>query len=621
MSSLMSFISRHAAQAMVVATVLLVAPTVLFASEPTGPLTAEPTVPRPLTTNPCVVTVYSATDLIANDSMPFERPVDCPPPWSKIVLEADLTSLVRTNSVANMRIQLYDNISNGTWILYMGAPQINAGVPSWRVERDLTDYAALFRAPGEWFIELQHDWDNASPSFPEDSAQGEVRLLFYPQSVANPAPRVPDGVFAQDVLQTLPRNIVKAYVEVLAQGLDETDLSNSSDRFWYTCMPNGSIATYPALLNQFALGDDWGASLSSTRLGCNGGSFREVEVWLDDRIFLGIAPIFPWLPSNIHRNFRNTLDQPVPSAHGLNFIPYRLDVTPFASELNDGSAHRLTVRVVGDRGPVPVHVRAEGKLFVYRDAKRSVVSGAITRNTLAHATPAVTRSFTPAADALSGTVGTQDSRKMEVVGYVDTSAGRVYSAVYTETYFNNQQSVLVDGLVFPAFRSYVTLVNLDSRVVQASASLRAGTVIERNVTRVQYPLRLAFGMAGSILDPLGEGYVAFPARATAIADQTRLQITDQWRGPTRYITALRDHFAGRRSRVYGYSVPDFEYDWASQRDYVFLDTLAGCYTAARITSSGVLVGSSTGTGCPGGVNNNAWHTRPDGSPENMGWVP
>ena len=154
-----SFISRHGVQALAVAVTLLVAPMIACASEPTGPLTVEPTVPRPLTTNPCVVTVFSSTELISFDSMPFERPTTCPPPWSKIVLEADMTSVVRTNSVANLRIQMNDNITNGTWILYMGAPQINGGVASWRVERDLTDYAALFRAPGEWAVELQHDWD------------------------------------------------------------------------------------------------------------------------------------------------------------------------------------------------------------------------------------------------------------------------------------------------------------------------------------------------------------------------------------------------------------------------------------------------------------------------------
>lgn len=613
-------LSRRALALAFVTASLSVMSLLSFASEPTGPLTAEPTVPRPLGANPCVVTVFSGVELLQYDSMPFEPPAGCPPPWSKIVLEADVASTWRSNSMANLRIEMSENLSNGRWILYMGAPQINADTPTWRVERDLTDYAALFRTPGEWAIELDHDWDNAAPGIPEDAATGDVRLLFYPQTPDYPAPRVPDGVYAQDILQTFPRNIVKAHVEVLAQGLDEADLSNTSDRFWYSCMPNGSIATYPALLNHFALGDDWGPGLSNSPLGCNGGSFREVEVWLDDRIFLGIAPLYPWLPSNMHRNFRNTFDKPVPSAHALDFIPYRLDVTPFAAKLNDGVAHRLTARVVGDRGTV--HARVEAKLLVYRDPKLTFVPGDITRNTLTHATPVVTRALSATGDVLTGTVGTQASRKMEVVGYVDTSGGRVYSAVVTEAYFNNQQTLRVEGLVFPNYRVYATILGLDSRVVQGNARVRGGVVIERDVTNVQYPLRLAYGMRGVIRDPYGEGYFAFPFNAVAVVDQTRLHVGDQWRGATHYVSALRDHFAGRHTREFHYDgTGDVDSDWASQRDYVFLDSRAGCYTAARITAAGALVGSSTGAGCPGGVNNNAWNTRPDGSPDTMGWAP
>lgn len=594
----------------------------LFASEPTGPLTAEPTVPRPAT-KPCVAALFTDADLITYDLLPFVAPPACPPPWSKVVLEADLSSRIRSNSVANLRIQMTDRSTDAHWILYMGAPQVNAGAPSWRVERDLTDYAALFHSTA-LNAELDFDWDNVNPGIAADWLHGNVRLLFYPQGIDAPAPRVPDGVFPQNVAQTLPRNIVKAYVEVLAQGLDDGDhdpwLRTGNDRHWYACVPDASIAAYPALRNQFALGDDWGASISSSPLGCNGGSFREAEVWLDDTLFLGIAPIFPWLPSNVHREFRNTVDTPVPSAHALDFIPYRVDITPFAARLNDGIPHRLTVRIVGDTGAV--HMRTEGKLFVYRDPKLSVVTGGITRNTLAHARPTVTPVFTSAPDTVSGTIDTYASHKSDVAGYVITSAGRVNSAVHTEATFHEQQSIRVDGLGTFGARRYATLIALDSNVLQGSARMLGATVIERDATVVQSPLRLAFGLSGFLLDNGDGGFDELPSHGTTVADQTRLLFTDQWRGPTHYTTALRDHFAGRHTRDAGPpGGEDIESDWSSQRDYVFLDSLGGCYTAARLTTSGALTGSSTGAGCPGSVNTNAWYTRPDGSPENMGWAP
>ena len=202
----------------------LLVPYVSCASEPTGPLTAEPTVPRP-STKPCVVPLFTDTALITGDDVLFAAPPDCPPPWSKIVLEGDLSSVLRSNSVANVRVELFDPNTEARWILYMGAPQINAGATAWRVERDLTDDAALFRRKGELHVQLDYDWDNANPDpdFDQDQARGGVRLLFYPAGTDAPAPRVPDGVYAQDVTQALPRNIVKAYVEVLAQGLDAMD--------------------------------------------------------------------------------------------------------------------------------------------------------------------------------------------------------------------------------------------------------------------------------------------------------------------------------------------------------------------------------------------------------------
>ena len=611
--------------ALVGAAALSTAPSLSLASEPAGPLTAEPTVPRP-PTKPCVVSVFTDVEMVTNfDTAPLEVPAGCAPPWSKIVLEGDLTSVTRTNSVANLTISLITSGTSAQWTLFMGAPQIHSGVPTWRVERDLTDYSALFRSTGPLHLQLDGQWDNQSPGVPSDSVHGSVRLLFYPQSTDAPAPRVPDGVFAQDVRQILPRNIVKAYVEVLAQGLDDEAIDPwfraSNDRFWYTCVPTASIAAYPALRNQFAPGDDWGASLTSPPEGCNGGSFREAEAWLDDSTFLGIAPVFPWLPSNAHRRFRNALDAPVPSAQALNFIPYRLDITPFAYKLNDGAPHRLSVRIVGDTDRMLAW--SEGKLLVYLDPKRTVVPGAIVFNTLAHARPRVSPAFRVGGDVLDGTVGTTDSRKTDVVGYLETSSGRVYSAVHTESAFNDQQSIHVDGLVFPSYRRYSALLALESRVLQSSVRMRGDTVLESDVSNVQYPLRLAYGMSGFLEDTYDKGdFLEVPLTATFIADQSRQAITDHWRGATHYTTALRDHFAGRHAREFlGPDGPYVESDWSSQRDYVFLDTLGGCYTAARLTTAGALTGSSTGAGCPGGVNNNAWYTRPDGSPENMGWAP
>lgn len=579
-------------------------------SEPTGLLTAEPSVPRPDTT-PCVVELFSGVAITGFDTFSYAPPAACPPPWTKVVFEMDMTSDIRTGSVGNVRISL-SHPDDGDFLLFMGAPQIHAGAPTWRVERDLTDYAALLKQPDSLGL-LEHTWDNASPSVDEDSVTGTARLVFYPPSKAQPAPRVPDALFTDGHEYTLPRNIVRAYVEVLAQGLDNI---GASDRLWYTCMPDAAIASFPGLINPFTIGDDWGGTISSSPMGCNGGAWREAEVLIDG-VLVGTAPIFPWLPSNLHRRFEDTLDLPVPSAHAINFIPYRLDVAPYAARLDDGTPHTLTVRAAGDTQAFGSNFETDGKLFVYLDPGKSVVTGAVTMNSIASATPTVASTFTPDGDRLRGQVDTRVVRDTHLHGYVDTSAGRIYSTVHQHTRFRNLQDVLVDGLTYPNHRGYAQHVDLHSRVGQTSRRTRAGVTLSLDQVVVRSPLLLGYAAVGR-MDDSGEGFTASIEAAAAAVDQLRNQKTDQTRGAVHYTSQLRDHFTGRRlhDAVAGTDIP-----WRSTRTYSFANSLGDCYRTKRTTNAGALTLAVTGGGCPGGVNSVSWFARPDGSPENLGWVP
>jgi hypothetical protein len=580
-------------------------------SAPTGPLTVDPTVPRPDTT-PCVVELFNGVAITGFDSFSYAPPADCPPPWSKVVFEMDMTSVIRTGSYGNVRISL-SHPDDGDFLIFMGAPQIHAGLASWRVERDLTDYASLLSGT-DFLGLLEHDWDNSSPSVDEDVVTGSARLVFYPPSATQPAPRVPDVVFTDEHAYTMPRNIVRAYVEVLAQGLDNIGVS---DRLWYTCMPDDQLALFPGLNNPFTIGDDWGATLSSSSIGCNGGSYREVEV-LVDGVLVGTAPIFPWLPSNLHRRFEDTLDLPVPSAHAINFIPYRVDVTPIASRLDDGTPHTLTVRAAGDTQPFGTNFQLDGKLFAYLDPGKTIVTGAVTMNTVSPAMPTVTSAFSPDADRLLGEVDTRVVRDTHLHGYVDTSAGRIYSTVHQHTRFRNTQEVFVDGVTYPDHRGYAQHVELHSRVGQTSRRTLGAATLGLDQVVVRYPLKLGFGATGRMEDNGEGGFFAAIDAAAAAVDQLRNQKAYQRRGAVTYASKLRDHFTGRRmhDEVAGTDVP-----WRSTHTYSFADSLGDCYRTKRSTNAGALTLGVTGGGCPGGVNSVLWFVRPDGSPDNMGWVP
>src|SRR5574340_687014 len=113
---------------------------------------ADPALPAPAT-KPCTVQLFPREDFgpagenTRMDSVPhtfnYQPPADCEGPWSKVVLQADFSvdpghQYDRTASI------WLDGIS-----IYFGTTQEpSPGMgPSWRIERDLTDYSSLLRSP------------------------------------------------------------------------------------------------------------------------------------------------------------------------------------------------------------------------------------------------------------------------------------------------------------------------------------------------------------------------------------------------------------------------------------------------------------------------------------------
>jgi hypothetical protein len=329
--------------------------------------------------------------------------------------------------------------------IYLGSPQISADIPTWRVERDLTDVSRLFQRTHPIFITAYFD----NPNQVDDEVlqiTGRVgRLVFYPPTASTPAQRRADAVFglgseSQDnngsasLTRVFPRNIQQAHLDVLARVLGA---SSGIERSWWACVPDSAIAAHPYLRNGFAIGNARANEVAPLQ-GCGGGSFRELEVLIDGQL-AGLAPVFPWLTSNISTLVRNTVDLPAPSVQALNLAPVRVDLTPFAGLLNNGVAHEITVRLVNGSGYV------SGTLLLDLDEGRAVVPGAVTRNTLASqvAAPVETVALNEQSvivgelDArhLTGTVTTRSNREYRIEGYVDTSRGRVQSFVYSNNRF------------------------------------------------------------------------------------------------------------------------------------------------------------------------------------------
>jgi hypothetical protein len=392
-------------------------------------VTADPPVPRPHTT-PCVVPLFTGLQFV-DFSVPtyqYTPPADCPGPWKKVVLTADFSV------TAGRQFDRTAVVDMGFVNLYFGTtaePRHNLA-PSWHIERDVTDYSALFTSPQTGDVIL----GNVVNSTYTGIISGSAALEFYPASEHDGAPRVPDAVYplrqsngsggfnepaflftSADQLAssfTLPTNVEKAYLDVITQ-------SQIGDEFWYTCVPN-----------------DVTGELQS----CGNTAFREAEVSIDGQP-AGVAPVYPWIYTGGVDPF---FWEPIPGVQTLNFVPYRVDLTPFAGVLSNGQSHTVAMSVFN----ADSYFSATATLLLYLDHGSTQVTGAVTKNTIGSGpSPSVNEDVTTDASGnVSGTVTVNSFRNFKVAGYVNTSHGKVNTEVRQKVNFNNSQSFNINATTY-----------------------------------------------------------------------------------------------------------------------------------------------------------------------------
>jgi hypothetical protein len=338
---------------------------------------------------------------------------------------------------------------------------------SWHIESDLTDYSALFKTAQPGMVQL----DNLVNSTFTGILSGSGELRFYPAAPRTTAPPSADVVLplsagpnggtvalattASSLARTftLPTNIERAVLDVYAQ-------SQAGDEFWFSCVP-----------------DDLTGPLQS----CGGTAFREAEITVDGRL-AGVAPIYPWLYTGA---IDPNLWKPIPSVQTLNFIPYRVDLTPFAGVLSDGQPHTLAVSVFGANN----HFATTASLLLFLDHRSTRTRGAVLVDTLTAPTPTVTTNITTAADGtISGPVDNTETRLFRIVGFVDTSHGRVRTEIDTAIRFANRQ------------RFDITAALYHQRITQTTGILVRTRTDERNrrtdqIVQLDWPLTIDFAFA------------------------------------------------------------------------------------------------------------------------------
>ena len=427
-------------------------------------VTADPNVTRPSTT-PCVVQLFSGAQFFDFnvENFNYAPPSNCPGPWAKVVLEADIN--------LNAGIQ-YDRTANfwlGPVNIYFGTtaePSPNLG-PSWHIENDLTEYSSIFYAAQSG----QADIGNTLCCGLTSTIFASASLEFYPLASGQTAPVAADvvlplsagstgGTVALNTTSstlagtfTMPTNIQSAYLDVYAQ-------SQSGDEFWYTCVPS-DVAT----------------ELQS----CSNTGFRETEITIDGQP-AGVAPVFPWI-------FTGGIDPylwfPIPGVQTLNFTPYRVNLTPFAGVLSNGQPHTVSLSVYNANN----YFSATASLLLYLDASTTQVTGSVTKNTLAGPNPVVTENLNVQPTFTTGTVGISSKRSFEISGYINSARGPVTTRVQQTVTFSNDQYFNITG------SAYVQNISQVSQVSSETKTSGGGMATKFTNQSFNFPLTLDISLA------------------------------------------------------------------------------------------------------------------------------
>jgi hypothetical protein len=422
-------------------------------------VTADPNVPRPSTT-PCIVELFKDASFydFNVENFSYTPPAECPGPWQKVVLEADVN--------LNAGVQ-YDRTANfwlGPVNIYFGTtaePSPNLG-PSWHIENDLTDYSSIFYTAQSG----QADIGNTLCCGLTSTIYASAALEFYPVPSGQPTPQSADQVYAlsagpsggtvtlntgTDALAatfTLPANVQGAYLDVYAQG-------QSTDEFWYTCVPS-DVAT----------------ELES----CSNTAFRETEITIDGQP-AGLAPVFPWI-------FTGGIDPylwfPIPGVQTLNMIPYRVNLTPFAGLLSNGQPHTVSLSVYN----ADSYFSATASLLIYLDHNATQVTGAVTQNTLTSPSPTITENLHVNSNYIHGNVVVASNRNFVISGYANTSHGKVTTRVSQRVNFSSNEFFTITA------NQYLQEISQTSKI--SSTTSVAGGKEQPEVTTQTYnfPLNL-----------------------------------------------------------------------------------------------------------------------------------
>jgi hypothetical protein len=518
------------------------------------PATADSKVPRPHT-KPCVVQLFQNLEFA--DFTPkvfnYTPPAKCHAPWAKVVFTADFT--VTEGRQFDRTASFYVGHAN----IYYGttAEPSSTVSPSWHVERDVTDLSAIFKTAQTGEADLGNFVGTSGGVVYNGIIYADAALEFYPASWFAPPPPTADIVVPMPDAEggaatlnttssqltqpvTLPTNVERVYLDVITQ-------SQIGDEFWYTCVPN---------------------DVASELQSCGNTGFREAEISIDDQP-AGVAPVYPWIYTG---GIDPYLWRPIPGVQTFDFVPYRVDLTPFAGLLSDGQQHTIALSVFNANN----YFLATANLLVFTDHRSKKVTGGILSNNLSAApSPVVSENIKTASNGdITGTVSVASTRDYAITGYVNTSHGKIESTAAQHIEFKNTQMFNITSTTY--------VQDIEQRTeTRADSTSQDGFVNLKSVKHFDYPLLLDYS---AITSSTGTTAVTTTVKQADIAkkDETldsfpifRSDLFNEVKSTDTLNFDASGNFTGTSNRD-------------SSQHYVASDSLGYCYDRLITSAAGLL---------------------------------
>jgi hypothetical protein len=518
--------------------------------------TADPAIARPDTT-PCVVTLFNNFAFADFSPKPFSFTPACPGPWAKVVLNADFSIQAGRQFDRTAEIWI-----GGVNVYFGTTSEPSAKVArSWHIERDLTDYSALFNTTQNGRVDL----GNLVNSTFTSTLFGTATIQFYPLARHQDAPPTADLVLplASDPTGgtaflsnststlsksfTLPTNVERAFIDVVAE-------SQAGDEFWYTCVPN---------------------DVANELQSCGGGAFRESQVTIGGTP-AGVAPVYPWIYTG---GIDPLLWRPIPGVQTLNFAPYRVDLTPFAGVLSNGQPHQVAVSVFGANNGFST----TATLLVFQDHGSNQVTGEVTRNTIGVPNPSVIENLNTAPDGtITGSVTVDSSRIFRVEGFVRTSHGRVETDVRQNIQFSSRQDFNITNTAF--------VQNIKQRTTISSETQTDGHGGGNASQRFEWPLDLGFTFS---VNPDGSGQ-----QTTTIRQQFQSAAVQHGDGGPASFSVVSNTVTPSDTLLFdsNFNITGSTGQQSTQ-DFFSNDSVSGCFSRQIAASAGLLTSITDGALC------------------------